>query len=260
MPDPIATTRAAADTAVTTAVSEAREAANLAQALEERVRDGDDTVTPDQIASARELGHFAQLRADATARKAETAKRDARLAALAELKADIDAYQADNGDQAAALLDSTYKALNAYVDHVQDHTKHINEWRQRMTDLHVPEHTSPFIPGAEHGHLGHHAGDLIAGDTVYRTLSPWPALNSLVSAAHHRAAGSPRALIAEQEKIDAAKQGIKAIAPRPQVRPGLVHYRGSGGAIITYDPDKAPTPEDVKRNGMKPITEDEAYA
>ena len=243
------------------AVQEADEAAGLAAALEERVRDGDDSVTPEQIANARELGHFAQLRADATRRKADDAKRAARLVALADLKADIDAYHADNGDQAAALLDNAYKALTKFVDHVQDHTRRVTNWRQRMTELDVPPHNSPFTPPAEHGHLGRQPdGAVIAGDTTHRTVTPWPALDNLMAAARHHATGTPNALRTAQEKTDLAKQGIRVMAPRPHVTPGRVHYRGPGGAIVTYDPDKAPTPEDIHRLELKPITDAEAYA
>ncbi|MGQ4727048.1 hypothetical protein ACUN3E_05235 [Streptomyces sp. Ju416(a)] len=261
MTEHLTTARATADTNVAAAVQEADEAAALAAALEERVRNGDNTVTPAQIANARELGNFAQLRADATRRQAEAAKRDARLADLAQLKADIDAYQADNGDQAAALLDTVYDALNTYVDHVQAHTRRITAWRQRMTDLDVPAHKGPSTPPAEHGRLARQAdGSIIAGDTVHRTVNPWPALDTILTAARHHADGRTHSLRTAQEKTTDAKKSVKAMAPRPQVTPGLVHYRGTGGAILTYDPDKAPTPDDIRRLKLTPITDTEAYA
>lgn len=59
--------------AVSQAEQEAAEADALVAALEERVRDGDDTVTPQQITEQRELGRFAKLRAEAARRKAERA-------------------------------------------------------------------------------------------------------------------------------------------------------------------------------------------
>ncbi|MEU2251159.1 hypothetical protein [Streptomyces sp. NPDC019224] len=162
---------AAAETDVATAVQEADEAAALAAALEERVRNGDDTVTPEQIANARELGTFAQLRAEATRRKAENAKREARLADLASLKADIDAYtQATDPDQ---LVDDLFNALLAYTQHFADHNTRVNQWRARMTALDVPKVHSPADLQAEHAHLGrgNHSDQLFAGDSVYATVN-----------------------------------------------------------------------------------------
>ncbi|MFE6742326.1 hypothetical protein [Streptomyces tubercidicus] len=60
-----------AESAAEQAEQEAAEAEQLLAALEERIRDGDDQVTPPQLAEARELGRFATLRAEAARRKAE---------------------------------------------------------------------------------------------------------------------------------------------------------------------------------------------
>ncbi|MFF2749552.1 hypothetical protein ACFVVA_28920 [Kitasatospora sp. NPDC058048] len=74
---------------------EVTEAEQLLAALEDRVRDGDDTVTPTQVEEARGLRRFAQLRREAAQRKAEAARkvetnteasrrRDAFLASIAD--------------------------------------------------------------------------------------------------------------------------------------------------------------------------------
>ena len=52
--------RAQAAAMVTTAEEEAAEAVELVEALEEKVWAGDDTVSPEELASARELGRFAR--------------------------------------------------------------------------------------------------------------------------------------------------------------------------------------------------------
>jgi hypothetical protein len=65
---------------VAQAEAEAREADNLLAALEEKVRDGDDDITPAALAEQRELSRFAKLRAEAARRKAT------RTAAAAEEK------------------------------------------------------------------------------------------------------------------------------------------------------------------------------
>ncbi|MER6361554.1 hypothetical protein [Kitasatospora sp. NPDC001527] len=64
-----------------TADQEVTEAEQLLAALEDRVRDGDDTVTAEQVEEARGLRRFAQLRREAAQRKAEKAR-------LAEIDAD----------------------------------------------------------------------------------------------------------------------------------------------------------------------------
>ncbi|MFJ6438673.1 hypothetical protein [Streptomyces sp. NPDC091416] len=208
---------AAAD--VATAVQEADEAAALAAALEERVRNGDDTVTPEQIASARELGQFAQLRAEATRRKAEQAKRAARLADLAELKADIDAYtQTTDPDK---LVDDLFTALLAYTQHFADHNTRVNQWRARMTALDVPVVHSPNDVRADHAHLGRANGStqIFVGDSVYATVNhisnlPYH-LEQLGIAVKYLAAHptGPRHAQAQanaQERIDKVKAGVRA--------------------------------------------------
>ncbi|MEU3222645.1 hypothetical protein ABZ695_05730 [Streptomyces sp. NPDC006976] len=159
----------AASADVATAVQEADEAAALAAALEERVRNGDDTVTPEQIANARELGTFAQLRADATRRKAENAKRDARLADLTELKADIDAHTpaTDPGQ----LVDDLFNALLAFVQHFNDHNARVDQWRARMVALDVPKVQGPLGLHTDHAHLGRNGAELYVDDTVYEPVN-----------------------------------------------------------------------------------------
>ncbi|HSX68660.1 hypothetical protein [Nocardioides sp.] len=59
------------------AQNEAEEAEALLEALEERVREGDESVSPDEIATAERLGRFARLRVEAARRKAAAAKVEA---------------------------------------------------------------------------------------------------------------------------------------------------------------------------------------
>lgn len=259
MNTPLATSRAQADHAVATAEQEAKEAAGLVAALEERVRNGDDTVTPEQIASARELGSFAQLRADATARKAADAKRTARLAACDELRQEIEEYEADNGDQAAQLLDTAYAALVAVIDHMHTHSQKLTAWRDRMLELDIPEHLSPLIPAAAHGHLGRQGRNVIAANTVHRSVDPGPALKNLAAAADLHKTGTRGALAAAQKKVDEAKQAARQMAPRAQLTPGKRFFRGPNGVPFTYDPDRAPSPEEQQRLQLVEISQEEAY-
>jgi hypothetical protein len=79
-------TPAEARTALDTARTEAEQAAELIEALAERVRGGDDDVTAEQIASQRQLAELAELRVTGAERKlaaAEATDRDARAKAIA---------------------------------------------------------------------------------------------------------------------------------------------------------------------------------
>jgi hypothetical protein len=106
---------------VTAAEQEAAEAEQLLDALEERVRDGDEEITPQQLANARELGRFARLRAEAARRKAERAaakraeqQRAEQIAAARKL-VEQDAQRAPIGALAARVLDDI-RELVAAVD------------------------------------------------------------------------------------------------------------------------------------------------
>ncbi|MFR0359081.1 hypothetical protein [Streptomyces sediminimaris] len=95
--------------AITAAEQEAHDAEELITALEERVRDGDTDVSPEQLAAQRDLGRFARLRAEAARRKHERA-----------LAADRDQRAQDAAQRARQLLadDSTEPILDAAQDAV----------------------------------------------------------------------------------------------------------------------------------------------
>jgi hypothetical protein len=156
------------------AEQEAQEATALVEALEEKVRDGDDAVTPEELASARELGRFARLRAEAAQRKADRARQAARLAACEELRREIEQYADGSGERFAELLRDVETAVRAFIGAVEQRNTHLRTWRQRMHQLGVPAHRSPSVRPAEHGHLGHDPGnsELIAGRRRLRPTDP----------------------------------------------------------------------------------------
>jgi hypothetical protein len=175
--------------AVQRAQAEADEAAQLAAALEERVLDGDDDVTPDQIASARELGRFALLRAEASRRKAELAKKAERLRVLGDLAEEMRAADRDD-EQIIGALDAFEAALKALGEAVGAHNARLGDWRRRMQAQAVPAHrgdaghgirddaglayaehgVSVSVDGARFGRLN--TGELV-GATVARVAEEW---------------------------------------------------------------------------------------
>ncbi|KPC91905.1 hypothetical protein [Streptomyces albus] len=92
---------------------EATEAEQLLAALEERVRDGDEKVTAQQLADARELGRFAKLRAEAARRKADRAAAKAAEQERTRLTAQAVALVDQQADPAtvAAAYDTARQAV-----------------------------------------------------------------------------------------------------------------------------------------------------
>ncbi|SDP74167.1 hypothetical protein SAMN04487914_13248 [Arthrobacter sp. ok909] len=139
------------DAEVAAAESEAREAEALVRQLENRVIEGDATVTPDQISAQESLSRFARLRAQFTVNKAAKAQEAARLQACEALNAEIAAHAKDDGRRFSDQLKTAVDALRAFHDAVEERNVKVREFRQRAQALGVPEqlHTGP-VP-ATHG-------------------------------------------------------------------------------------------------------------
>ncbi|XVV05829.1 hypothetical protein ACQPW3_10735 [Actinosynnema sp. CA-248983] len=148
---------------VETAEQEAAAAEAETGALEERVLAGDESVTADAIEKQRGLSRFARLRAGAAARKAERAKQAARLKACDALRQEIEAHSPNTGPKLAKALRKAEAALAEVFRIEHERNQQVGAWRQRAVELGVPEHRTPFVPPAEHGHLGLHGRNLIAG-------------------------------------------------------------------------------------------------
>ncbi|MGW1799156.1 hypothetical protein ACWCQN_25100 [Streptomyces sp. NPDC001984] len=265
MPEQLADVRAREDARVATAEQEAEEAVALVDALEEKVRDGDDTVTPEELANRRELGSFAKLRAEATRRKAEKAKRAARLTVCEELRDEIEAYAAGSGQHFAELLRAAQDAVEAFVAAVDERNQHIDGWRQRMQDLHVPAHNNPVIPPKEHGQLGHGGqdGEIIGGRRRLQQTSAERWLTRMLNLVvhthpglHHIEAPTSGSGVERGQVYDDLAQ---LDAPAADAPTDVVFYRGPSGGVFTYDPDKEPSADEVKRLELTKISRKEAW-
>lgn len=91
---------------VAAAELEAKEAQDLAAALEERIRDGDESVTADELARAEGLGKFARLRVEAAGRKAAKGRRDAAIAEGKLLADELDDFMAVDVDLVQAWTEA----------------------------------------------------------------------------------------------------------------------------------------------------------
>ncbi len=126
------------------AEQEANEAAGLAVALEDRIREGDDSVTATELDEAHKLSRFARLRKEAAERKAAKAKADMIATARREHAEQI-TTTVDSGALAAAPIAAAYAAMrdavaafvktaNAYNQAWADTTQAINDYPYRWDD------------------------------------------------------------------------------------------------------------------------------
>jgi hypothetical protein len=250
-------------TSVAAAEQEATEAEALAAALEERVREGDDSVTPEQVASQRELGRFARLRVEAARRKAARAAEAARLDKCTALAAEINAYAENSGQKFADLLRTAEDAVRAFVAAVDERNENIHRWGATAAELSVPMHQSPLPPGKEHAGLGR--GDhkaLISGARRIEPTDPaaWlgrmltSVMNDPRNGAHDLKVPYPSTVRGEAAydllaRIDAPHEAPNAA--------GRHFYRGPAGAVI--ERDQPYSREEIARLGLTVISAKEAW-
>lgn len=133
------------------AEQEEREAAELVATLEEKVRDGDEAVTFEEVEKARGLLSFVRLRQEAARRKAAKAQEAARLAACEALNADITAHVKGDGERFSEHLRTAVDALRAFHDAVEERNEKVRQYRKRAEALGIPEHKHTGAVPATHG-------------------------------------------------------------------------------------------------------------
>jgi len=136
---------------IANAQQEEREAAALVTTLEEKVRDGDESVTFEEVEKARGLLSFVRLRQEAARRKAAKAQEAARLAACEALYADIVSHAEGEGAEFSKLLQTATDAFAAFHDAVEARNERVRGYWQKATDLGVPEHKHNGPAPTTHG-------------------------------------------------------------------------------------------------------------
>lgn len=178
---------------VATAEDEATEAAALVATLEERVKDGDESVTPAELESARQLKGFAKLRQEAAARKAKKAREAERQRLLGELRTEIEAASPTSRAELAELFKTAEAAVLAFVAACGERNATVSSWQHRMIALGVPTLTTPQPP-AEHQYMAHAGDVLLVGEYPpkrFSTVSPGGYVDQLCSRARHGVAVEP---------------------------------------------------------------------
>jgi hypothetical protein len=125
------------------AQAEEVEAAALIESLEDRVRDGDDSVRPEELEKARGLWRFAQLRRTAAAKKAEQARHLERQNALEAGMAALTPRLIAPQDDLQPLVNQAHAALSQLVEAAISHNAAV----ERLSWLHntYPEFTDTHL-------------------------------------------------------------------------------------------------------------------
>lgn len=180
--------------AVAAAEQEAAAAEQQLATLEERVRDGDTTVTPAAITEQREAGMFARLRVEAAHRKAvrrqqeEAARQHA--AAAAQVRAEV-ADDDNSTDHIVTALETFQQAARAFLDAAQDHNDRVTRWARLIGSANVPA-TPGCQPNADGlGFNEHHDAAHVDG----RTFTFIPAGQVVAAALHQVTEDYPHELV-----------------------------------------------------------------
>ena len=130
-------TTTASDPEVATAEAEAETAEALANSLEDAIRSGDTTITPDELTKQRSLVGFLRLQVDGARAKAEKRRVEARDTAIQSLRDEILAKAPENGEKLVKLLLAADKASRAFYDASLEHDAQIAAWVARIEGLRV---------------------------------------------------------------------------------------------------------------------------
>jgi hypothetical protein len=228
---------------VAAAEAEALEAEALVAELEHKVRNGDETITIDDITAQEQLGRFAKLRLEATRKKAERTKAARRLEAAKTLHDEIESYALGSGKKLAKQLRAIEDAETAFLATAEEHNAKLRSWRQRAVRWGVPVTDGRPVPPAHDGRVavGRDETSVHAGR---RHIQYVEGKNMIEQ---HHGPGLRPDLYAHLESVD-------AVLPEPTAQH---FYRGEGGAVIAYD--NPFTDEEIKRMHLVKLTRKEAW-
>ncbi|HAP90718.1 MAG TPA: hypothetical protein DCR15_13705 [Arthrobacter bacterium] len=236
------------------AEQEAREAENLVNTLEEKVRSGDESVSFEEVEKARGLLSFVRLRKEAAKRKAAAATEAARIQACEALNADIAARVKGDGKRFSEQLQTAVEALRVFHDAVEERNTSVRAFRKRAEALGIPKqlHNGPFP--ATHGGVRLNTGagvlvgrrhvDTIDADTFVNRMLDLLTLEGKFKHKDYVHAGED--LFGDLARIDAETPDDGA----------KYFYRGPNGAVIRKGDEYAP--DEIQRLRLTVITKAEA--
>jgi hypothetical protein len=134
-------TTTASDSEVVAAEAEAETADQLANSLEEAIRSGDTTITPDELTKQRSLVGFLRLQVDGARAKAETRRTESRARALVELHDEIVSEATESGAALTKALETVEIAARAFLALSAQHDDKVMAWSATLDHLNVPKGT-----------------------------------------------------------------------------------------------------------------------
>lgn len=247
------------DADVEAAETAAQEAQDLVAELENKVLNGDVTVTPEEIVAQESLGRFARLRAAATRRKAAKSKETARLLACEALYDDIDAHATDGGEHLATLLHAVEDAITAFSASVTERNSTIQVWRERALALDIPNHAAPVAPPTTHGRVGlapNGRDGVIAGRRAVKPLDATFYLNEVLGKLKTAKVIGER-IVPNGLATDAVYTSLSAVDAPAAESTASHFYHGPNGGIIAMD--RPFSDDEIKRLQLTVITRQEAW-
>jgi hypothetical protein len=155
-------------------------AKEAAAELRHRFVTGDDTVTQTEIASQQGVVEWLQLVADRTENQRERYEVAYAVQARKDLRAEVLAKAADNGDELLKLVDAVYSAACEFVDKANAHDAQLGQWELAAKALGVPDRGTV---SAAHEGLGIESGGTILIDSMrVQRVNAKSVLNLLFSA------------------------------------------------------------------------------
>jgi hypothetical protein len=237
-----------------------RQAEQAVADLIARRRNGDRTVTSDDIATAEQDARMAGYDVIAARQQAEQAAAAQHKTICERIRARL-AQRISAARVAASLRTAEQANIDALAE-IAAYNATINDGHDELHDAGVPAWESQMTPPAEHGHLGWNiSGDLIFGERRASTLNANTLMSRMLSRARlasrteltlrtadgtevviHYPGDDTSDMYAELEALD-----------QPRTASQLHHYRGPTGTIFSSE---TPYSDDtVKRLNLTPVKE-----
>lgn len=187
-------TKTTSEPDLATATREAREARELVEVLRDRVRDGDTTVDPATLAASTQLAEFADLRAEAAARREDRLREEARQARLAEVVQKL-IERADDVPRLRELIAGIDAAVHAFASACEERDPVLTEARRVLHETGVPEVRQDGWGSNGHRGLGWSSqnGGVVVVDRWVRPIQPGPIVAAVVAIAAASHGGMPYA-------------------------------------------------------------------
>lgn len=258
------TTKDVTQADVTAAEREAAADREKIETLKTRVMSGGD-VSPDELAQAKQLAEWSELRVTAVRQQAEQSAERNRREACAALRPDIDQFADQVATQAVEKLKAITDAVVGYWRYMAEQEAERVELLKRVVAL-TDEWHAPHVPPDHNAGIGYRAQLLIAGRRRIDRIDAGRFMGRALALAARELKPEPLrfhldyhgtiAVAPEEHNADPAADLARIVQPMSE--PGEEWFvRGPGGAV--FGADKPWTDEQVKQQRLTRISAKEAW-